>query len=285
MAHCDVPGAEQQEAAHAASHRELTREPAEQGERRRELRVGAAVACGAAAVVACIVFWAQADQSASATSRVELSLTSLQSTGKDNLNKDSFAEWYRKQSAATWCDESHRVSCVVGPLTLTRLTALHHVAGRERKVKNWLTKTDRAEIPAVLRAQADKTLKARMVQLSMSNLMSASKAHHLEEKVIQQLQEQEKQDGAWKPTTTQGDLADLPEAQVNSIISELEDKFMCASHCPFALAALCVRADARGGRAGTGAWRRTRRMWPASSRSRPRSRPASSASPRSAPPK
>lgn len=212
MAHCDVPGAEQQEAAHAASHRELTREPAEQGERRRELRVGAAVACGAAAVVACIVFWAQADQSASATSRVELSLTSLQSTGKDNLNKDSFAEWYRKQSAATWFGDGTFHSKLV--------------KGRERKVKNWLTKTDRAEIPAVLRAQADKTLKARMVQLSMSNLMSASKAHHLEEKVIQQLQEQEKQDGAWKPTTTQGDLADLPEAQVNSIISELEDKFM-----------------------------------------------------------
>ena len=128
-----------------------------------------------------------------------------------SVKKQSFADWYRQQSADAW----------FGSATFTQ------TKGMKRHHTRWLTKGDLNAIPAVERKKADAKLKARMIELSMDMLQQESKANHLVALLKTKLVENNfaNSSQAYHPTLTDGDFEDLNATQVNGIIKDLDFQF------------------------------------------------------------
>ena len=150
-------------------------------------------------------------------SLLETSLTNRRQNLADGLSgshKQSFADWYRQQSADAW----------FGSATFTQ----NH--GIKKNHKRWLTEDDIKSIPAVERAKANSKLKARLIELSMDMLEQEKKANHLVAALKSKLAEESTSDTdsgnfVYSPTLTDGDYDDLNVTSVNSIISSLDLQF------------------------------------------------------------
>jgi hypothetical protein len=128
-----------------------------------------------------------------------------------HVKKQSFADWYRQQSADVW----------FGSATFTQNK------GMKKNHKKWLTKGDISSIPAVEREKANTRLKARMVQLSMNMLQQEKKANHLVALLKTKLADEVDANATqpYSPSLTSGDFEDLNSTQVNGIIKDLDFQF------------------------------------------------------------
>jgi hypothetical protein len=126
------------------------------------------------------------------------------------VQAQSFANWYRQQSADAW----------FGSATFTQ----NH--GIKKNPKRWLSKQDINAIPSVERKKADFRLKARLVELSMDMLQQEKKSDRLVAALKTKLASSESPASQeYHPSLTEGDFEDLNASRVDSIIKSLDFQF------------------------------------------------------------
>jgi hypothetical protein len=130
-----------------------------------------------------------------------------------NVQAQSFANWYRQQSADTW----------FGSATFTQ----NH--GIKKNPKRWLSKQDIEAIPSVERKKADFRLKARMIELSMNMLQQEKKSDRLVAALKTKLASEDSNNQEYHPSLTEGDFEDLNASRVDSIIKSLDFQFQNSS--------------------------------------------------------